>query len=83
MSDTPDAIAKITFGGISNQKDQYSEMEIPLSVERPCSCGCDQRGDPNLVGYVLIPGSNKGKNGDGISLPLQKLINIQLAQTEH
>lgn len=28
------------------------DQERPLTLRRPCECGCDQRGNPTLVGYV-------------------------------
>ena len=45
--------------------DPMFNQNRPLELHRPCECGCDQRGDPNLVGYL-----NAIKDGVGFSLRL-------------
>lgn len=41
------------------------DQERPLTLRRPCPCGCDQRGNPTLVGYV-----NAATNGFGFTLEI-------------
>ena len=43
--------------------DDVYDQDRPLALHRPCGCGCDQRDNPNLVGYL-----NAITNGVGFTL---------------
>jgi hypothetical protein len=36
----------------SGEDDEVFAQERPLTVQRPCPCGCDNRDAPDIVGYV-------------------------------
>ena len=36
------------------------EQDRPLAIKRPCSCGCDNRRDPDMVGYLHAIKDGKG-----------------------
>ncbi|KKL82617.1 hypothetical protein LCGC14_1982990 [marine sediment metagenome] len=43
------------------------EVNRPLTLARPCSCGCDQRGGEKGVGYLTA----SDKDGNGFTLWLE------------
>ena len=36
----------------SGEDDEVFAQDRDLTVQRPCPCGCDNRDDPDMVGYV-------------------------------
>lgn len=52
-----------------------ADDERPLAVNRPCPCGCDQRGGPNGVGYL-----HGIKNGHGFTVWLKTEEEYQTAR---
>lgn len=41
------------------------DQNRPLTVRRPCSCGCDQRRAPEMIGYL-----NAIKDGVGFTVEI-------------
>lgn len=47
------------FARLGESKDRKTEDDRPLSLCRPCNCGCDFRGGKKGVGYIT-GGNTKG-----------------------
>lgn len=41
-------------------KGEVYDQERPLTMRRPCDCGCDQRDAPDMVGYINAIADGKG-----------------------
>lgn len=43
---------ELTIKVIDGFGDESVVQERPFDLHRPCECGCDYRGNPDLVGYL-------------------------------
>jgi hypothetical protein len=52
--------------------------EITFKLRRPCSCKCDQRGFPGLVGYLI---GNVSEN-KGVTIPIFQKETLKALEAE-